>query len=180
MFTEPIFAMIVTDFTNRICLLRNERQIASKLNPLNYLLAGISVVRLLGQLPELFTTKIDETSILISVEGSTYYQSHGETGSAYYLIDLTCLLISITLMTFLQQWLKTHLLFFLWVVKLSIYLAITIFSVTSITLLDTITIINIILLYMKVNIQTLLYDVEDSREKLDRFFSYNFLFFDDD
>jgi hypothetical protein len=37
-------------------------------------------------------------------------------------------------------------------VKMSIYLAITIFSVTSITLLDTITIINIVLLYMKVNI----------------------------
>ena len=55
-------------------------------------------------------------------------------------------------MIFLQSWLKTHLLFFFWVAKLSIYLVITIFSVTSVTLLDNITILNIILLYMKVNI----------------------------
>ena len=39
---------------------------------------------------------------------------------------------------------------------------------------------NVIILYMYMNVQSLLYDVEDSREKLDRFFSYNFLFFDDD
>jgi hypothetical protein len=28
--------------------------------------------------------------------------------------------------------------------------------------------------------ETLMCDIEDSREKLDRFFSYNFLYFDDE
>ncbi len=172
--------MLITDFTNRLCLLRNERQIASKLNPLNFLIAGISIVRLIGQLPELFSMKLEDTSILIQVEGSTYYQTHGETASAYQLIDLACLLISVTLLTFMQVWLKTHLLHFLWLVKLTLYLALMFFNVTSTSIIDTITILNLILLYIKVKIQTLLYDVEDSREKLDRFFSYNFLFFDDD
>jgi len=41
-------------------------------------------------------------------------------------------------------------------------------------------IMDIGLLYKYIKIQSMLYDVEDSREKLDRFFSYNFLFFDDD
>ena len=45
---------------------------------------------------------------------------------------------------------------------------------------DTALLLNITILYMYLNMQSLLYDVEDSREKLDRFFSYNFLFFDDD
>ncbi len=39
---------------------------------------------------------------------------------------------------------------------------------------------DMLLLYSYLNMQTQTCDVEDSREKLDRFFSYNFLFFDDD
>ncbi len=45
---------------------------------------------------------------------------------------------------------------------------------------DLVMLADIVILYNYMNIQSLLYDVEDSREKLDRFFSYNFLFFDDD
>ena len=45
---------------------------------------------------------------------------------------------------------------------------------------DSLELVNLVLLYQYLNMQTLLCDVEDSREKLDRFFSYNFLFFEDD
>ena len=155
MFTEPIFAMIISDFTNRICILRNERQLASKINPLNFFIAGISLIRLFGQLPDLFTTNLEDTSILVSMEGSTYYESHSETLSAYRLIDLTCIVLSLILLSFLRRWLRANLLTFLWLAKLSLYITLAFLYVSggiNTSISDTITVINIALLYMKVNI----------------------------
>ncbi len=181
MFVEPLLAMVVTDFTNRVCTLRNERQIASKMEPMNYLIAAISMVRLIGALPEIFAKRIEDTSILITMEGATYYRNLSESANFNNLIDATSLVISLTLMAFIHRWLKTKLLTILWLLKFSIQVALILFGVSfSYLLLDTITLLNILILYNNVNIQTLLYDVEDSREKLDRFFSYNFLFFEDD
>ena len=59
-------------------------------------------------------------------------------------------------------------------------IGVMVFQVKYFLMFETVDIINLIITYEFLNIQTLLCDVEDSREKLDRFFSYNFLFFDDD
>ena len=87
---------------------------------------------------------------------------------------------SFVLATFLTVWLKNKMLWTVWLFKVSILIATVVFRVKSALLDDLTLLLNVGLLYMYLSIQSLLYDVEDSREKLDRFFSYNFLFFDDE
>lgn len=95
-------------------------------------------------------------------------------------MDGVALGYSLVLMTFLTVWLQARLSWCLWFAKACILLAQAVFGVQSMLIYDFSLLVNIVILYMYLNIQSLLYDVEDSREKLDRFFSYNFLFFDDD
>ncbi len=54
MFVEPIFAMILGDFVVRLCILRNERAIAQKLEPVNILIGSAAVLRLLTTIPYMF------------------------------------------------------------------------------------------------------------------------------
>ena len=83
-------------------------------------------------------------------------------------------------MSFLAIWLKSKLLLMLWACK-GLLIVLTALLGLRMFLIDDLTqILNLLILYMYLNVQTLLCDVEDSREKLDRFFSYNFLFFEDD
>ena len=148
---------------------------------MNYLVAAIAMVRFLGAMPEIFTGRLEDSNVLITIEGATYYRTLSEPAPFNTLIDAISLMITVTLMVLLNKWLKTKLLSILWLAKFSIQIAVIIFSVSySQLLIDSLTLLNILILYSNVNIQTLLYDVEDSREKLDRFFSYNFLFFEDD
>ena len=119
--------------------------------------------------------------MLISFEGATFYRALNEAASFNALIDAISILISLTLIVFIHRWLKAEFLCILWVSKLIIQ--VTIYLVHDSYLygnFDLLTLVNVLILYKCLNVQTLLYDVEDSREKLDRFFSYNFLFFEDD
>ena len=69
----------------------------------------------------------------------------------------------------------------LWLGKVGIFVATVFFGMSWSPLLqDVLMIFNVVITFMYMNVQSLIYDVEDSREKLDRFFSYNFLFFEDD
>lgn len=96
------------------------------------------------------------------------------------MVDMVFVAYSLTLIATITVWLKSKLLFGMWLVKLGLALATCLFQVSYFTLCDTHDLLNLLILYQYLNIQTLLCDVEDSREKLDRFFSYNFLFFDDE
>eukprot|EP00347_Sterkiella_histriomuscorum_P010271 403376936 len=144
MFIEPFFVMILTDFTVRLCNLRNERQISQKLKPFSFFIGLLSLLRFFSTFPDLFVNV--ENVIFVNYEGSTHYKLTFEDSIPYQ----------------------------------AIVLAITVFKVKSFILNDTLELINFMILYQYLTMQTLLCDVEDSREKLDRFFSYNFLFFDDD
>jgi hypothetical protein len=178
---EPVFTLILSDFASRLCILRNERHLANKLQPLNYFIGAIALLRFVSLLPQLlFTSDMEQVNVLTKTEGLTHYALPGESTLAYNLVDGICVAYSIILLTFLTVWLKTRMLCFLWLAKLAMLIAIAIYSVQSAIMSDTLLLLNIIVLYMYLNLQSLLYDVEDSREKLDRFFSYNFLFFDDD
>lgn len=76
MLIEPLFAMILGDFVARLCTLRNERQIANKLQPLNTLIAAIAVLRLITAIPQMLTLfghTIEESTMLIKVDGLTHY-----------------------------------------------------------------------------------------------------------
>ena len=148
---------------------------------MNYLVASVAMVRLIGAMPEIFTGSLADSNVLITMEGATYYRTLSEPAPFNSLIDAISLLITVTLMVLLNKWLKTKLLSMLWLAKFSIQVAVIMLGTSYSQLLtDSVTLLNILILYSNVNIQTLLYDVEDSREKLDRFFSYNFLFFEDD
>jgi hypothetical protein len=77
-------------------------------------------------------------------------------------------------------WLKSRILLGLILWKLAIIICVAAFSIKIFAFEDINVLLNIAILYICMKFQTLLCDVEDSREKLDRFFSYNFLFFEDD
>lgn len=69
---------------------------------------------------------------------------------------------------------------FLFKLIASVMAFVTTYGETSFIMADTVELANLLILFQSLKIQTMLCDVEDSREKLDRFFSYNFLFFEDD
>ena len=174
--------MILADFTIRLCNLRNERQLATKLQPLNTLISALSLLRLGRACSELFALDLSATTTFQGLPGQVHYALSSEASDAlsYQLLEGVFLLYTLTLIIFSVIWLRSRTLTLVWLVKAGIFIAKVAFSVRSILLEDCTMTLNVIILYMYMNVQSLLYDVEDSREKLDRFFSYNFLFFDDD
>ena len=182
LFIEPLFCMILGDFTIRLCNLRNERQLATKLQPLNTLISALSLLRLGRAISELFALDLSATTTFQALPGQIHYALYSEASDAlsYQLLEGVFLLFTLTLIIFSVIWLRSRTLTLVWLVKAGIFIAKVAFSVRSVLLEDCTMTLNVIILYMYMNVQSLLYDVEDSREKLDRFFSYNFLFFDDD
>ncbi|CDW88971.1 UNKNOWN [Stylonychia lemnae] len=178
MFVEPFFVMILSDFTIRLCNLRNERHISQKLQPLTILIGMISLARFFTAIPDLFYT-VDKVTF-INYEGQTFYKMDFENSLPYQFVDLILILYSLTLISITGVWLNKHMLLGIWIMKVAYQIAVTFFGVQQFLLQDGIDFLNFVVLYQYLNMQTLLCDVEDSREKLDRFFSYNFLFFDDD
>ena len=168
--------MIAADFVQRLCVLRNERQFAMKLEPANMLIAGLTLVRVATTLPEILgLPSIEGTTLLVRVKGQTRYELASESTSAFRITDsLFVLSFSLVLSAFLAVWLRSKTLWCLWLLKAGLLLC------SGAWAEDLGMLANAILVYKYLNVQSLLYDVEDSREKLDRFFSYNFLFFDDD
>ena len=113
MFVEPFFAMILGDFVVRLCILRNERTLANKLQPINNLIGALSILRFCTTgIPEILniTTKLDESNILVKIEGLTRYELVSETynARAYQLVEGFCIMYSIVLIGFLTVWLKTR------------------------------------------------------------------------
>ena len=176
LFIEPTFAMIAADFVQRLCVLRNERQLAMKLEPVNSLLAALTLVRLATILPGVLgLPSVESTTLLVRVTGQTRYELASESASAYRTAEcLFVLSYSLVLSAFVAVWLRSKMLWCLWLLKAGLLLC------SGAWAEDLGLLANAILVYKYLNVQSLLYDVEDSREKLDRFFSYNFLFFDDD
>ena len=177
-FIEPFFVLILLDFTARLSNLRNERHLSQKLQPMMTLVAAVSVVRLLYALPSMFIWIDDST--LREVEGQVHYTLTYERSPHYLTLELFFTLLSLTLMLLLTVWLRTRLLLGLWLLKVVLLLSHSVFGLQLFIFQDLVEVVNLLILYMYLNLQTLLCDVEDSREKLDRFFSYNFLFFEDD
>lgn len=122
-----------------------------------------------------------EKATFINIEGANHYQMTVESSPHYQLVDLIFILYSFTLIALTTTWLKTHVLFGLWLTKI-VMMALLMMKSSDVSQIirDTNEMINLVILYKYLNLQTFLCDVEDSREKLDRFFSYNFLFFDDE
>ncbi len=109
--------MILGDFTVRICVLRNERYLAQRLEPFNYFMFGIAALRLGVALPELFGADLKETTILYRLIGYTNYQLQSEQSQSYGLMDCTFILYSLTLMTLMTTWIRNRALMCLWVAK---------------------------------------------------------------
>ena len=81
---------------------------------------------------------------------------------------------------FATVWLRRKYLALFWLFKLGVMLSRLLLNFQSFIVEDAMELVNFLIVYQYLGMQTLLCDVEDSSEKLDRFFSYNFLFFDDD
>lgn len=103
-----------------------------------------------------------------------------EQSLAYTFVTLLVLTYNIALSLFLAVKLKEPLFVVLTLYKFVTCLSSVAFGVDFFIVKDIDIVCNLVMMYKSLKVQTLLCDVEDSREKLDRFFSYNFLFFDDD
>jgi hypothetical protein len=70
--------MILGDFTIRLCNLRNERQLATKLQPLNTLISALSLLRLVRALSELFAMDLSATTYFRALPGQIHYALSSE------------------------------------------------------------------------------------------------------
>lgn len=118
MFLEPVLVLTVSDFASRLCILRNERHIATKLQPLNTLLGGIALLRFTFAIPDLLQLSgksLEESTMLIKIEGMTHYQllSESHTALAYWLVEGVFIGYSLLLITVVTVWLKTRL---MWII----------------------------------------------------------------
>ncbi|TNV76069.1 hypothetical protein FGO68_gene16119 [Halteria grandinella] len=135
LFTEPLFALVMSDFVTRLSILRNERQIATKLQPLNLFLGGIALLRFTSAIPELLQIggkrSLEEATILIRVEGMTHYQLLQESHSAlaYQMVEGVSVTFSLVLVTFIAIWLHNRLLWGVWLVKTGLIIAVAVFGI---------------------------------------------------
>ena len=116
--------MIAADFVQRLCILRNERQLAMKLEPFNMLLAALTLVRLATTLPEVLgLPSIDGTTLLVRETGQTRYELASESTSAYRIAEcLFVLSFSVVLSAFVTVWLRSKTLWCLWLLKTGLLL----------------------------------------------------------
>ena len=118
LFTEPLFALILVDFIERLSSLRNEKHISTKIKPLAYFIGAACLLRLASLIPDLFYST--ERAVLITYEGGCHYQMTFELSPYYQSADLLFIGISMALMVFAKLWLKTNVLFGLWLFKLGV------------------------------------------------------------
>jgi hypothetical protein len=146
--------MILGDFTIRLCNLRNERQLATKLQPLNTLISALSLLRLVRTLSELFAMDLSTTTTFQALPGQVHYALFSEASDAlsYQLLEGVFLLYTLTLIIFSVIWLRSKTLTLLWLIKAGLFIAKVAFSVHSVLLEDTSMTLNVIILYMYMNV----------------------------
>jgi hypothetical protein len=98
-------------------------------------IGGLAMLRFIATLPELLqlnmTKTLEESTMLIRVEGMTHYQLliESHTSLSYWLVEGICLTFSLILVSFILVWLKTRIMWALWAFKFSILLAMAVFGV---------------------------------------------------
>lgn len=91
------------------------------------------MLRFVVAIPEILTLfgyTIEESTILIRTVGLTHYELVSETSNAYWLIEgLVVISYSFALVSFLTVWLKTKFIWCLWILKVALLIAHTVFRV---------------------------------------------------
>ena len=146
--------MILGDFTIRLCNLRNERQLATKLQPLNTLISALSLFRLVRAFTELFAMDLSTTTTFKALPGQVHYALSSEASDAlsYQLLEGVFLLYTLTLIIFSVIWLRSKILSLLWLTKAGLFIVKVAFSVHSVLLEDCLMTLNVIILYMYMNV----------------------------
>lgn len=176
MWIVPLIALTMLDFVKRMITIKGERVLSERFGYLNYLVSSLAIARFIYSIPYILVWT-DRVALHIS-DGTSYYKPLYESSLPFLFVDFFCvsLIFMAGLVVFI--YLKKKLISMLSIV---IFVLVTsTFFIQNVIITDLLSISQLFLLFQVLPLETLLCDIEDSREKLDRFFSYNFLFFDDD